>query len=135
MRAKPNSEVEMVSELPIDLSRVVPMESAERYTAIQLDTVVRHIRRGHRDGIFPFAERFPGREIERGVRRQIITGIRHAREGVAEARAVVHIRRGVAVPRESGVESNVQRVSLIVVDRGKSRCSITRRTGGGANQA
>src|SRR5580704_1521335 len=57
---------------------------------------------------------------------QIIAGIGLSGEGVVEPRTVVHIRRCITLPGQVRVKTDIQRVSLIVVNRSKSRRRISR---------
>ena len=114
------SVMKPIAELRVDCARIVPVKSAKRQTVVQLHATISHIQRGYGDGV-SLHEGFPEREIERGVLRQIVPGILRVRNPVREPRAVVHIRRSEHLPRKSCVETRVQRVSLIMVHRRKSR--------------
>src|SRR5580658_4953029 len=116
MPSAPPSIVEAIAKLSVNLTRIIPVKSAESQTVVQLHAAVGHVQRSHRNSVF-LSEGLAESNIERGMAGQIIPRILHAGESVGEPRAVVHIRRGIALPGQAGVEAQVQGVSLIVVDR------------------
>src|SRR5271156_2547318 len=56
------------------------------------------------------------RYIERRMLRQVLTRKFRAGHAVREARAIIHIGRSEGLPRQRSVESNVQRVALVVIE-------------------
>ncbi len=61
-----SSVVETVVNLYIDLPWFVPVKSAERQTVIELHAAVRHVQRGHGNGVF-LSEALAESKINRGV--------------------------------------------------------------------
>src|SRR5689334_13866704 len=110
--------MEPISNLRIDLSRIVPVETAECQAVVQLDAPVGNIKGGHGRGK-PFAEILAQREIEGGVSRQIISGVRLAGKAVGETGAVVNVSGRPGAPGQGKVASDVQSVALVMIERTK----------------
>ena len=104
------------AKLGVYLARVIVMKSAERQAVIEQNAAVRHVERRHSHAVF-LAERFPQRNVKRGVLRQIIPRILRVRHAIRETRPVINVRRSKRLPRKYRVEPHVQSVSLVVVHR------------------
>ena len=75
------------------------MESAEGKAVVILDAAIRHVQRGKRGGE-ALAKVFAECEIESGVLRQVIAGIRLAGKSIAEAGSVVDVSGSVGAAGE-----------------------------------
>src|SRR5579863_3638397 len=110
--------MEAVAKLDVDLARVVVMEAAEGEAVVDQQVAIRDVEGRGRNCIF-LPKFLAEGEIDRRVARQVGIVIRRsgkARGAVGEARAVVNIRSGESMPRKRGVETDVQRVALVVIE-------------------
>ena len=82
--------MESIADLDINLPWVVPVEATEGLAVVKVDSAVGHVQSIQRRGK-PLAEVLTQRHIESSVSRQVVSGIRLARESVAEAGAVVDV--------------------------------------------
>ena len=110
--------METIAKLQINLPWIVPVESAKSQAVIQLHAFIADVQRRQRQGVL-LGESLADRQVYRGVGRQInpgILGLRRSVQPVGEPRAIVHVRRGVGLPRQAGVVTHIQGVTLVVVD-------------------
>src|SRR5579864_6666087 len=98
------------------------MEASEGDAVINFITAVGDVERVQRRRE-PFAEIFPQSQIECRVLRKIISGIGLSGKGVGESRPVINIGGRVGAVRQSKICADVERVSLVVIQRspGKER--------------
>src|SRR5277367_3298229 len=123
------------TELPIDLARQVPVESAEGKTVVVEDALIRDVEGGDRS-CEAFAEVFAKRKIEGSVTRKIVSLVglaRHTGFSIAEARAIVNVGRSIGTPGKCDIGAYVERVALIMVERSKAGCGreVGKATGDG----
>src|SRR6202521_5457946 len=81
------SIVKSVAQFDIDLARVVPMEPSERLAVLEVHAAVGHVQGIQRRGD-ALSEVLANRKVERGVLRQVVTGIGLVNECVTEAGAI-----------------------------------------------
>src|SRR5450631_2547207 len=110
------SVVEMVAEFYIDFARIVPVESAKRHAIVQFDAAVRYVDGVHGGGE-SLAEIFAERHIERGVLRQVRSGVGLTGKGIGETGTVVNVGRSVRTPRQGEIAADIERVALVMVER------------------
>ena len=111
------SKFEAITELRVDLARVVVVEAAEGKAVVEQDAMVGYVGCSDRGGEV-FGEGFAEGEIEGSVLRKVIVGEGCGGVGVAvdEAGAVVDVGGGGGSPGQGGVEAYVEGVALVVVD-------------------
>ncbi len=94
------------------------MEPAEREAVVEQQAAIGSIDRSHRyrQGL---AELLSEAYIKRSVPRQIVgaVGRRRIREAIRKSGTIIDIGRAIRAPRECGIEAQVERVPLIVIDR------------------
>src|SRR5580700_1514883 len=102
--AKTSSVVKSVTELDVDLPRVVKVESSEGQTVVEEDTAIRYIQGAQRDPVL-LAETLSERNIKGSVLRKITARILRVGVSVGEARAIVNIGRSERVARQACIET------------------------------
>src|SRR5580704_2082646 len=113
----PSSVVEAIAKFDVDFAWVVPVEAAEGDAVIEFHAAICDVYRVQGSGE-ALAEIFAKRKIEGGVLRQIVAGIGLGGECVAESGAVVNIGGSVGMPGKCNVAAEVERVALVVIERG-----------------
>ena len=93
--------MEVITDLGVDLTRVVIVEAAEGRTVAEQHSAVRDVQGVHRDGCL-LTDRSAHREVEGRVLGKIFSGIQIVGGAVMETGAVVDIGRGADVPGQRG---------------------------------
>ena len=115
LRGNRLSVVEAVAKFHVDLTGVVPVETAEGLTVVEIHSPIGQIQRVQRCGEL-VAEILAEGKIDSCVLRQVVPGIRLSRKGITEAGAIVNISRGIGSPCKNDVATDVERVALIVIE-------------------
>src|ERR1035438_377112 len=117
-----DSVVKSPTEFDVDLPRVVKVESSKGQTVVEQYAAIRHIQSSQGDLVsLALTKALSHGNVERRVLRQIVPRILCVRRPVGESRAVVHIGRRERLPGKTSIDTQVQRVSLIMVHRRVSR--------------
>src|SRR5713101_7766058 len=96
----PKLVMESITELHVNLPRVVPVESAEGLAVVEVHAPVGYVQGIHRCGE-ALAEILANREIEGCVLWQMASRIRLINEGVTEAGTVVNVGGSKRSPGKS----------------------------------
>ena len=112
----PGSVVEAVTQLDENFPRIVPVETAEGLTVIEVHPAIGHIQGVQRCGE-SVAEILAEGKIEGCVLRQVGPWIRRVREGVAEAGAVVNVRGHKRSPWKIDFTAEVEGIALVMIER------------------
>ena len=111
--------MEAVAEFGVELAGIVVVEAAKGKGVVEQDAMVGDVGCGYGGGDV-FGDGLADGEIEDGVVGEVLVWIGSGGVGVAvgEAGAVVDVGGGVGMRGERGVEADIQRVALVVVDGG-----------------
>ena len=119
-----------VAHLDEDFARVEVVSAAEGEAVVK-----KHAAIGDIDGLDvngeALAEILAKREIECGVRLEMVAGIGRSWIAVGETGSVVDIGGGVGLPRKTVLTADVQSVALVVVEEAQAR----RRRGARSDEA
>src|SRR5580704_15842359 len=107
--------MKMVSNLRINLARIVPMRSAKSETVVQQQPTIGHIRATHGE-----RESLAKILAQCQVKGRMAWQMRGRRVAVGKSRAVVDIGRSITMPRQIHEPANMQSVELIVVERAET---------------
>ena len=110
--------MESITEFRINLSWIVPVETAEGLAVVEFHAAVGDVDAVDRCGE-SLAEVFAQGKIERGVLWKVIAGIGLPGERITEAGAVIDVGGGVRVPGQCDFATDVESVTLVVIEREK----------------
>src|ERR1017187_8504339 len=99
--------MEAIAKFYINLSRIVPVETAEGDAVVEFDAAVGEVDGVQRSGE-ALAEIFAERKIEGGVLRQIGAGIRLAGKGIAETGSVINVGGSIGAPGQGDVATHIR---------------------------
>ncbi len=117
------SVMKPVAKLDVDFSRIVVVKSSERQAVVNQQVAIGDVERVQRNGK-SLAEVLSEREINLRVAGQVSAGMLRIGRTIREARAVVDIRRNVTLPRKLRVEADVERIALVMIERGIARRNL-----------
>src|SRR5208282_4114040 len=113
------SVMKPIAKLRVDFARAVVVKSAKRQTVVDQQMTIGDVERSHRHGIF-LAKFLAERKIDLGMAGEIRVRKLRVRRAVREAGAVIDITRRERMPGKTGVCAHVERVALVVFERGET---------------
>jgi hypothetical protein len=108
--------VKAVSQFDEKFPWIIPVETTEGLAIVEIHTAIGHIQSVQRCGE-SVTEILAEGKIEGCVLRQVVPRIRLISKGVAEAGAVINVRRRKRSPRKIDFAAEVESIALVVIER------------------
>src|SRR6185437_11366835 len=124
-----------IAHLAKNFARRVVVEAAEGDAVVEQHAVIREVDDVYGGGD-TFSKCLAQRHAEIGVVREVRAGEFGIGIAVGKAGAVIKVKRTVGIVRQRGIHADIQRVSLVMVERSVVESLVTlRRCDGNTDQA